>query len=123
MTLLLALLLAGATPPTPAPAPVATPAGVLSNDPKEIARSQFIAFAMNAVDDTLFAQPPAAGEVAGARTLLLAAGRMKRIDAAGRADTRYGAGFVFRFTCEHGVVIERFTLKDGKITRISFAKA
>lgn len=109
-------------PPTPAPAPVATAATILSNDPKEIARSQFIAFALDQVDDALFATHPARADVEKARSLLLSVGRMKRIEPAGRADQRYGAGFAFRFICEHGSVIERFTLKDGKISGISFAK-
>lgn len=122
MIVFFALLLLLAAPPTQAPAPAATSAAALPREPKEIARSQFIAFASDAVQPSLFSPPPGKGEIAKARALLLSIGRMKRVDQVRRADSRYGLGFVFKFTCEHGSALEKFTLKDGTITSISFSR-
>jgi hypothetical protein len=110
------------TPPTPAPQPRATAVVSLPSDPKEIARSQFIAFATGVVDEALFTNPPDAQTIAAARALLLSVGRMKSIEHLPRSDSRAGEGYAFKFTCEHGSALETFTVKDGKITGISFSR-
>ncbi len=111
-----------AAPPTAPPAPAQTQTIDLAGDPKEIARAQFIAFATNDVDPSLFSQPPDAADVSAARTLLLAIGRMKRIDPLPHTNSLLGIGYAYRFTCEHGTAVERFTLRAGKITSISFTR-
>ena len=109
------------TPPTPAP-PTPGPAvpDVLSSDPADIARSQFIAFALDRVNPSFYADAPDRAKIAEAQRLILQTGRIKRIELFKRYDSRYGTGYAYRFSCEHGTLIERFTLKAGKITSISF---
>ena len=123
MIALLVMLLALQAPPTPAPPPPAAALTALPADPREIARSQFIAFASGDIVPSLYSAPPEKDEQQKAQALLLAAGRMKNIELVQRADARLGTGYVFRFTCEHGTVLEKFTAKGGKITSIAFTRA
>jgi hypothetical protein len=111
------------TPPTPSPGQIATPpSGALPQDPAAIARSQFIAFALDDVDASNYTDPPDREHIAAGKRLVLAAGRIKRIELLQRFDSRYGTGYAFRFVCDGGTLVERFTLKGGKITSIAFDK-
>lgn len=116
-------LAALATPPTPSPGQAAPPiADTLPQDPAAIARSQFIAFALDRVNPAFYTDAPGRDQIAAGKRLVLQAGRIKRIDLMQRFDSRYGTGYAYRFACDGGTLVERFTLKGGKITSIAFAK-
>ncbi|MFN2448471.1 MAG: rhodanese-like domain-containing protein [Candidatus Baltobacteraceae bacterium] len=66
--------------------------------------------AADAVQAPFFSQAPARAQIAAAQTLLR------------RAGSRYGTGYVYRFTCERGAAIETFAIKDGEITTIAFSR-
>lgn len=116
-------LAALATPPTPSPPPPVAPVpDTLPQDPAMIARSQFIAFALDEINPAFYTDQPSRDRVAAGKRLVLQAGRIKGIELLNRFDSRYGTGYAYRFVCEHGSLVERFTLMAGKITSIAFAK-
>lgn len=119
-----ALLFAAAlaAPPSAPPGRIESLPQTLPQDPAAIARSQFIAFALDNVDASFYTNAPRPDEIAAAKRLVLRAGRIKRIELLERFDSRYGLGYAYRFVCDNGTLVERFTLRAGKITSISFAK-
>jgi hypothetical protein len=107
--------------PSSTPAIIGTPAGTENPAMTQLAREQFDAFASGKIDKSQYSVDIPQSAIEQAQKALSSLGPVQSVQFMGSAPLSAGTGYAYRFVCEKGTVIERFSIKDGKINAIYFA--